>query len=194
MLILGSRLKNLPVMGLQTGGELAITKQAIIDPHNLGIVAYRVEGPLLGGAETYLRIEDSRELSDIGFIIDSIDDFVQASDVIKLQQIIKLHFHLDGIKVTDENKRAIGKVVDYTLEAGGFTIQQLTVKRPLMKRFNDTELLIHRSQITEITDDTIIIHSEAEMPEHTVTTTPGSYVNPFRKGNPAAESVDVVQR
>lgn len=194
MLILGSHLKNMSIMGLQTGSELAVTKQAVIDPHNLQIIAYRVEGPLLGGAEMYLRTDDTRELSDIGFIVDSIDDFVTRTDVIKLQEIIDLRFKLDGIKVTDERGSNIGKVTDYTLDVGSFTIQQLTVKRPLMKRFSDTELLIHRSQITEITDDTIIIHSETEMPEHTAVSTPGSYVNPFRKSNPAAESIDVSQR
>lgn len=194
MLILGSRLKNLSVMGLQTGSELAVTKQAVIDPRNLSIIAYRVEGPLLGGAESYLRVEDARELSDIGFIIDSIDDFVAPDDVIKLREVLDLNFRIDGIKVIDEKRHTIGKVVDYTLEAGGFTIQQLTVKRPLIKRFNDTELLIHRSQITEITDTTIIIHSETEMPEHTAVSTPGSYVNPFRKERPAAESIDLAQR
>lgn len=191
MLILGSNLKNLPVMGLQTGGELAITKQAVIDPRSLQIIAYRVEGPLLGGAETYLRTADSRELSDIGFIIDSIDDFVGPDDVIRLREIINLHFQIDGIKVLDENNRALGKVIDYTLDVGSFTIQQLTVRRPLMKRFSDTELLIHRSQITEITNSSIIIHSETEAPEHTATSTPGSYVNPFRKESPAAESIDL---
>lgn len=193
MLILGSRLRNIPVMGLQTGGELAIAKKALIDPRNLAILAYRLEGPLLGGTETYLRVEDTRELSDIGFIVDSIDDFVSPEDVIKLSQIIELRFNIDGIKVLDENRRSIGKVIDYTLETGGFTIQQLTVKRPLLKRFNDTELIIHRSQITEITDQAIIIHSETEMPEHTALTTPGSYVNPFRK-EPSTESFSAARR
>lgn len=194
MLILGSNLKNLPVMGLQTGGELAITKQPVISPYNLQIIAYHVEGPLLGHIDTYLRINDARELSDIGFIVDSIDDLVKLDDVIKLKEIISLGFQIDKIKVVDENSRAIGKVTDYTVDVSNFTIQQLTVKRPFMKRFSDTELLIHRSQITEITDDTIIIHSETEAPEHTAASTPGSYVNPFRKGSPAAESFDVSQR
>lgn len=194
MLILGSRLKNLPVMSLQTGGELAQTKQAIIDPRNLKIVAYQVEGPLLVDTNNYLRVEDSRELSDIGFIVDSQDDFVDAEDVIKLREIIELGFKLDGIKVIDERQRPIGKVIDYTLDVGNFVIQQLTLKRPLIKRLNDTELLIHRSQITDVTNDTIVIHSETEMPEHTALSTPGSYVNPFRKDQRAAESFDALER
>lgn len=194
MLILSSQLKNLPVMGLQTGSELAVVKQPIINPANLHITAYHVTGPLLGDNDMYLRTDDSRELSNIGFIVDSIDDFVAYSDVIKLRELIDLHFAIDGIKVVDERGRAIGKVIDYTIDVGSFTIQQLTVKRPLLKRLNDTELLIHRSQITNITDDAITIHSETEVPEHTVLSTPGSYVNPFRKENPAAESINLAQR
>lgn len=195
MLILGSNLKDTPVMSLQTGGELAVTKGAIIDPHNLKIVAYQVEGPLLGGKKTYLRTDDARELSDIGFIIDSIDDFVAYSDVIKLREIIDLHFYLDGIRVINENRQRIGKVTDYTIDVDNFTVQQLTVKRPLLSRFSDTELLVHRSQITDISNDAITIHSEAEIPEHTAITAPGSYVNPFRsQARGTTESIDTIQR
>lgn len=196
MLILGSNLKNLPVMSLQTGGQLALAREPVVNPNNLQVVAYRVEGPLLAGTQTYLRTDDARELSDIGFIIDSIDDFVAYADVIKLREVIDLHFQLDGIKVIDEHQHMLGRVSDYTIDISNFTIQQLTIKRPLLQRFHDTELLIHRSHITNITDDTIVIHSNTEMPEHTALSTPGSYVNPFRRPAPgaAAESIDAAQR
>jgi hypothetical protein len=67
-------------------------------------------------------------------------------------------------------------------------IQQWSVRRPLLKSLNDAELVIHRSQITEINRDAIVINAEAEIPEHTRVTTPGSYVNPFRKTEPAADA------
>lgn len=191
MLLLGSRLKNLPVMSLQTGGELARTVQPIIDPATLTIVAYTAEGPLLDVRPKLIRIADTRELSDIGLIIDSIDEFVSVDDVLKLKELYDIGFQLDGIKVVDEKRRHIGKVVDYSVDTTTFTVVQLTVKRPLLRRLNDTELLIHRSQIIELNDDTIVIHSEAMIPEHTRMSTPGAYVNPFRKDKPAAESIDI---
>lgn len=187
MLIVGSRLLRQPVMGLQTGSELARTTQPIIDPASLGIIAYKVSSPLRPG-DLYIRIEDIRELSNMGFIIDALDEFVQPNDVIKLDTIIDLEFLLIGMTVRDQKNRKIGRVIDYTVDLDSFIIQQLTIKRPIIKSFNDAELVVHRAQIVEINPDAIVINSEAEIPEHTRLTTPGSYVNPFRKPRTASDA------
>lgn len=190
MLIAGSRLLDLPVMSLQTGGEIARTSRAIIDPADLSLVAYELSGPLLSQAPSYIRIDDIRELSDIGFIVDSAEEFVATGDIIKLDETISYYFDVVGRTVTSEKKRKLGKVIDYTVEIATFTIQQLSVRRPLLKSINDTELLIHRSQIIEINDKSIVINETADIPEHTRVTTPGAYVNPFRGSRPAAETAD----
>ena len=190
MIILGSKLLNSPVMSLQTGGEVAKTKRAIINPGTLGIAAYEVDGPLLRSSEpTVVRLADVRELGDMGFIIDSIDELVHPSDVIKLKELYDMGFTLDGIAVLDERRKKIGKVIDYTVETGGFVVQQLTVRRPLLHSFNDTELVIHRSQIIEVSRNAIVVHSEAKIPEPARNEVSGAYVNPFRKSSPASESI-----
>ncbi|HSW92469.1 MAG TPA: PRC-barrel domain-containing protein [Patescibacteria group bacterium] len=191
MMLLGSTLTKAPVMGLQTGSEIAQTQSAIIDPATLTVIAYVVEGPLLEDGVWMLRIADVRELSDLGFIVDSTDEFIHPEDVLKINAVYKLNFPLLDMPVVDEKRSKLGKVVDFTLETGSFSIQQLTVRRPLLKSFNDTELLIHRSQIIEINDDAIVVHSEAKAPEPELHEVVGSYVNPFRKSDsPAPESSD----
>ena len=180
MLIAGSRLIDAPVMGLQTGGELARTKKAVIDPRTLEIVAYELTGSLLDTHPSVLRIVDVREFSEIGLIVDSSDEFVSPSDIIKLDEIFELNFTLIGMSVIDEKGRKLGKVDSYTIETGGFLIQQLGVKRPLLKSFNDTQLLIHRTQISEINNTAIVVNSEIKV-QPVLKTAPGSYQNPFRK-------------
>lgn len=189
MLVLGSKLSQQPIMSLQTGAAVGEISGTIIDPADLSIVAYEVKSALLPGVN-YMRIEDARELSDIGFIIDSIDELVQPGDVIKLDDIVNYHFHLRDMRVNDEKGRKLGKIIDYTVDVSTFTVQQLTVRRPILRSLSDTELVVHRSQIIEINNEAIVIHSEAKTPEHTRVTTPGSYVNPFRKTSPAADSRD----
>ena len=189
-MLLGSTLINAPVMSLQTGSELARTKMAIVDPANLAIIAYELNGPRLTMHPTLLRIADVRELSDLGMIVDSEDEFVTEHDVIKLDEIYKLKFDPINMLITDEKRRKLGHVIDYTLDVNGFIIQQLTVRRPLLRNLNDTELLIHRSQIIEINDKSIVVHSEAKIPEPERKDVVGSYINPFRKSESAAESID----
>jgi sporulation protein YlmC with PRC-barrel domain len=189
MLLAGSRLIDTPVLGLQTGSELARTTHPIIDPAKLEIIAYEINGPLLDLHPSLLRVADVREFSDIGIIVDSSDEFVSPSDIIKLGEIYNLHFDLIGKRVIDEKRRKLGKVSTYTIDTTGFLVQQLSVKRPLLKSLNDTELLIHRSQITEINDDAIVVHSQAKIPESAIPSVRAAYVNPFRK-SANAEQID----
>jgi hypothetical protein len=86
MLLPGSRLINTAIMGLQTGTSLAKTKNPIIDPANLKIVAYEVDGPLLSERPSFIRIADVRELSNVGMIIDSNDEFIGLDDVIQIKK------------------------------------------------------------------------------------------------------------
>lgn len=186
MLITGDRLLNTPVLGLRTGGELARTEEPIIDPSNLKILAYELSGPLLDTKPSLLSVVDIREISNIGLIVDSSDEFVAVDDIIKLKDIYELHFRLMGIAVIDEKHNKLGKVNGYTLSTADFIIQQLSIRRPFLKSLGDTELLVHRSQITEISNDVIVVRSDAEIPEPLLESVRTSYVNPFRS-KPAPE-------
>lgn len=191
MLVTGSQLLSTPVMSLQTGTELARTKSPIIDPRTLKIIAYELEGPLLDQNPSFLRIEDVRELGEIGMIIDSSDEFVGLDDVIKLKEVVDLNFSLIGLTVFDDKKHKLGKVDGYTVEMGSFVIQQLNVKRPILKSLGDTELLVHRSQIIEINDTSVIVKS-GKVNAEPIKSAVRTYVNPFRSGgSPQPETVKI---
>lgn len=191
MLVLGSRLTDTPVMSLQTGTRLARVQSPLIDPANLKIVAYEVDGPLLTEHPSFLRTDDIREMGAIGMIIDSTDELVGLHDVIKLEKLHKMQFQPVGMTVIDEHKHKLGKVEDFTLETGSFVIQQLNVKRGLLKGLTDTGILIHRSQILEINDRTIVVKGTAKkLPDPVLEATRSDYVNPFRAPAPQPEQAD----
>jgi uncharacterized protein YrrD len=194
MLVLGSRLNETPVMSLQTGARLAHTGTPLIDPANLKIVAFELEGPLLHEKPSFLRVADIREMSGVGMIIDSSDELIGLDDVIKIKSLYDLGFNLIGMNVIDEHKRKLGKVDNYTVETGSFVIQQLNVKRGILRGLTDTGILIHRTQISEINDNVIIVKSTAKklnVPEPVMETARREYVNPFRNQSPQPEQTDV---
>jgi uncharacterized protein YrrD len=193
MLISGPDLIDAPVLSLQTGSELARTENAVINPHNLSIVAFEVNGPTLDQYPSLLRTQDIRELGPIGMIIDSSDEFVQPEDVIKLNDIYQLHFNLIDKPVLDEKRNKLGKVLDYTIDSNSFVIQQINVKKPLMKSFNDGELLVHRSQVIEVTDTAIVIKSKAKASQP-LPKEGRNYANPFRQSSPQAEGIDIQKK
>ena len=192
MLIVGSDLIDTPVLSLQTGRELAKTVSEIINPHDLTVIAYEVDGPHLDHRPSFLRTQDIRELSPIGMIVDSSDEFLELDDIIKFKDIYELQFAIHGKHVLDEKRRKVGKAIDYTLEAESFVIQQISVKRPLLKSLNDSELLIHRSQIIEVTDDAIVIKAKADAHQK-LPKAAQNYVNPFRQ-SPQTETVHTTRK
>jgi len=195
MLLTGSQLIGTPIMSLQTGAELAKTKEAIINPADLKIVAYEVEGSNLDQEPSLLLVSDIREFGDIGMIIDSSDEFVGSDDVIKLKPLYALRFSVLNKQVVDEHHKKIGKVDDYTVDIDSFVIQQLNVRRPLLKSLNDTEFLVHRSQIVEINDDEIIIKSGEHKQPAKVVEKSRHYANPFRQTPaPQPETIETIQR
>lgn len=181
MLILGTRLLNTPVMSLQTGGRLGHTQKPIIDPSNLKITAFEVEGPLLSERPALLRVADIREMGRVGMIIDSNDEIIGVHDVIKIEQLYNLGFPLVNMPVIDDHKHRLGKVEDYTVDTDSFVIQQLTVKRGFFKGLTDTGLLIGRAQIIEINDNEIIVKSPSrKISDPVMQATRSEFVNPFR--------------
>ena len=192
MLLPSTRFIDTPVMSLQTGSELGRTIKPIINPRELSIVAFELHGINLDYDPSLLRINDIREIGPMGMIIDSSDELISVSDVIKIKEIYELNFELVGLKVIDDKKRNVGKVTGFTLDASGFFIQQLQVKRPLLKSFGDTEFLIHRSQVVKVTDDYLVVKSPDIRHKEAVAEPTGQmFENPFRKpAQPAPETID----
>jgi uncharacterized protein YrrD len=191
MLLPGTQLAGTPVMGLQTGTKLAQISTPLIDPANLAIVAYQVEGPLLSEHPSYLRIADVREIGQIGMIIDSADEFIGLDDVIKIKKLHDLHFKLIGLPVIDQTKHRLGKVEDYSIDADSFIIQQLHVKRSILQGFSETTALINRSQIIEINDEHIVVRTTAKKIEPVMEASRREYVNPFRSSSPQPDTTDL---
>jgi sporulation protein YlmC with PRC-barrel domain len=175
-------------MSLQTGKELAVTGAPVIDPKNLKLLAYTVDGPHLDHNPSFLRVNDIREIGQLGFIVDSSDEFVILDDIINDKKLYEDIFEILGKKVVDDTKKKLGKVESYIIDMDDFVIKQLLVKKPFLKSFNDDEFLISRSQIVEINDDMIIVRSTRTKLKEETKKEKGEYINPFRRATPQPES------
>jgi sporulation protein YlmC with PRC-barrel domain len=178
MLLPLERIVKTPVMSLQTGAQLAVVDRILIGPRDLLVVAYVLDGPSLVEHPSFLRPTDVRELSNLGFIVDSSDEFVGLDDVIKIQQVYEFEFELLHKPVIDDKRHRLGKVQSYNLDSASFSVQQLVVKRPLLKSINESELLIDRQQVLEISDERILVRSSAM--HSPIRQSLKEYANPFR--------------
>lgn len=183
MLISLAELTSIPVMSLQTGVEVAYTVGPIVDPSTLDILAYELDGESLDTTPAFLRVQDIRELSDLGFIIDSSDSLSDLDDFVTHADLYKNPVQIEGMRVLDDRNTPLGKVEAAIMDTQTFRIEQLQIKPPLFKRFMETNLLIGRAQIKEVTDDTIIVRS-ATLKDKAEAKTTRRAINPFRNTTP----------
>lgn len=159
MLLSTKELLDIPVMSLQTGTEIAATARPIIDTGTLHILAYELYGAQLTESPSFLRVEDIRELSDIGFIVDSSDALTVLDDVVIDLDEYKHPLELDGMRVIDNHGVRLGKVETAIMNTTTFSIEQLHVRQPLLKSFSETNLLISKSQVVDVTEDHIVVRA-----------------------------------
>lgn len=180
MLTLASRLIGAPVLSMQASGRVASIYAPIIDPDSLKIVAFFLAG--IRGPANILDAKSIREYSPYGAVVDSEDEFVERSDVIKIDKIIGLNFRLVGLKVETKKGSHLGKVSDFTVTSDNFSVQQIIVRRPLLKSFSDASLTIPRSEIVEVTDTKIIVKDEEKVIKARAEKEDfiPNFVNPFR--------------
>lgn len=192
MLVIGSTMIGNSVLSLHIGGPIGVTKSAVIDPENLNIIAYTVDGSVIKNDPeigNILDVKDVRELGPEGFIINSSDVLVNREDIVHLDEVMSLNFNLVGLKVVTKKGKKIGKIVDYTFDSNSFMVYQLIVQRPVgFAALNDPQLTINRSQIVEIDDYKVTIKHDKEEVKvvekkkkvEKEEFTP-NFVNPFRK-------------
>lgn len=193
MLVYNSRLIGTPVLSVQAGAPIAQISAAIVDPDNLKIIAFHLSGPLVeSNANNILGIPSIREYSNYGIVIDSIDELVSPDDVIKIKQILDLNFDLLSLKVETRKGSKLGQLIDFTVNSEDFLIQQIVVKRPIVKRLLDPELIISRKEIVEVTDYKIIIKDEEKVLKSRAEKEDfvPNFVNPFREAREAAAHVE----
>ena len=192
MLVMSSRFVGAPVLSVQAGGPIGKIAGIVVDPNDLKIIAFRLDGPMIDKQQNFLDVRSVREYSSYGFVIDDIDELVGPSDVIKISEILKLNFNLINLKVETKKGSKLGKVQDFTVTSEDFIIQQIIVKRPMIKSLNDPELTISRNEIVEITDYKVIVKDEEKVLKTKAEKEDfvPNFVNPFRNHEPGFAPAD----
>ena len=157
MLLAINRILGAPVMSLQTGQPLCKLASPIINPYNLRIVAFYVDGPRLDFSPAVVFTEDIREFGPMGAIVDSVDNIMSPEGMVRLNEVISYNFILNHLLVIDDQDHKLGRVAGYIVDPLNFEIQQLQVKPGFFKSFATTELPIHRNQIVKVEPDRITV-------------------------------------
>src|SRR3989344_8864529 len=156
MLRLSTSLINQPVLSLRTGGQVAITQRAIINPNNLKIEGFFCLDSI-EKKQLILLYQDMRDVIAKGIVVNDHEVLVGQEHLVRLKDIIAINFELFGKPVITVGKTKLGKVSEFAAETETMYVQKLYVSQSILKSLTGGSLSVDRSQITEITNKKIVI-------------------------------------
>lgn len=162
MLQLSGSLLNKSVLSLRTGGVIATTTEAIINPNNLKIEGFYCVDAFDRKKTLILLYQDIRDLIPQGFVVNDHDVLVTPEELVRLKDILDIRFTLIGKQLITVKKDKLGRVIDFAAEVETFYIQKLYASQSMLKSLTSGSLAIDRNQIVEITDKKIIIQDIAQ--------------------------------
>ena len=182
MLVSANRLIGTPILSMQSANSIGTIAAPIVDPDSFKIVAFYLDGPLIDRSANILDVKSIREYSRYGCVVDSIEELIGKDDVVKISKIIDLNFDLINLKVETKKGSKLGHVSDFTITSEDFMIQQIIVRRPLLKSFSDPELTLPRKEIVEVNDYKVIVKDEEKVIKKKAAHEDfiPNFVNPFR--------------
>ncbi len=156
MMRLSASIVTQDILSLRTGGKIGKTQSFVINPNNLKIEGWRITN-LYEKGDFILLSDAVREIISKGIIVDDHESLTAPEDLVRLKTVLDTEFELLGKKVITESKKNLGKVADFAIN-DNFMVQKLYVNQPILRGFNQEQLLIDRTNIIEITDTKIIIN------------------------------------
>jgi hypothetical protein len=150
-------LLNKSVLSLRTGTPIATITAPIINPNNLKIEGFYCQDRY-DRKQLVLLYQDIRDSLPQGYVVNDHDVLVEASELIRLKDVLELNFNLVGMQVETLSKQKVGKVSDYATEMETMFIQKIYVSQSILKSFTGGSLSIDRTQVNEITPRRIIIN------------------------------------
>jgi hypothetical protein len=157
MLQLSANLLNKSVLSLRSGTPIASITSAIINPHNLKIEGFYCQDRF-DKKELVLLYQDIRDLLPQGFVVNDHDVLVEADDLVRLKDVLKLRFELIGKPVETLTKEKVGRVSDFAAETETMFIQKIYVTQSILKSLTGGSLSVDRTQINEITPKKVVIN------------------------------------
>lgn len=158
MQVFASKLKQVPIIALSSGGQIGITQRPVIDPSSLKIMALVCNDNLI------LLAQDIRQYDAELILVNSEDDLTPSADIIRLQPLLEADFHLTGASVKTESGATLGRVSDYSFDVKALEIVQLYVRPPLPKSLLGQPLVIHRRQIVDVAPPVITVRDATAKP------------------------------
>lgn len=150
---------------------MATAISPVVNPNNLKIEGWYCHDGF-SKKQLILLGQDIRDIVPQGLVVNDHDVLAEPNDLIRLKDVLSLHFELVGKPVYTNNKSRLGKVDDFAVEVETLYIQKFYISQSLIKSFSGGGLSVDRSQIIEITDKKVVIQEPLKPTKAGIATAP----------------------
>lgn len=152
-LVLASSLKGLPIASIQDNAKVGAVKSALIDTKS-GNILGMVANQGLFTPPNFIAFNDIKSISRDGLVVQSKDDIVAISDVVKAKEVYDKGFPIIGLKVKTKSGKRLGRVTDLALSLEMGCIAQFYVSAFLSER------IINRTKVINITKKGVTVEDD----------------------------------
>lgn len=142
----------------ETGEELAVVYDLIIDPETGKLEAFWVNQGFFSGAEKILSLNDVIEWK-IKVYIQDTDVFINPAEILKIKEIIKKKIPIFMHKVKTLSGSKLGRVIDIFFDPITNKIIQIQIAKSLLG-LKYAKRLIPFSEIYQITREAVFLKDE----------------------------------
>lgn len=161
MLVFSSTLQDKPVGSIQAGHRIGTVQRAILDPHQLKVLAFGINSSI-DKNERILFVEDIVSFSLNGLIVQTNDQLMEPEGLVRFKEVEDLAFAITNKPVLEQDGSKIGIAASYVYDSDSFFIQKIHVKPIGLKSVKSSDRIVARSQIDSVTDTAIVIKSGSE--------------------------------
>lgn len=172
MLRLARQYLGRPVLSLHAGHAIARVSDLIVNPHSLSLAGFYC----LPTGETKIKIllpQNVREAARDGLVINHEEDLTDADELVRLEEVLKMKFRLEGKPVVTESKKRLGRVSDFVVDDLSWKIMKLHVQPPAWRAFFSNTLIIERAAVISVSQRSIVV-KDATVKAEKVETAPAT--------------------
>lgn len=116
MYIEAKKLINLPVAAMDTQSKIGEIRQILVDPENGRLLGFEVATGGILSPKKILATTDIRDWDPNGIVTASIDNLVNADEIVRIKQILDKKIFLLGMKAKTEAGKNLGAIEDLLID------------------------------------------------------------------------------
>jgi uncharacterized protein YrrD len=128
MFIEAKKLIGLPVAAEDTQSKVGEIRQIIVDPENGNLLGFIVSRGGIFSPKKVLSISDIRDWDPAGLVTGSIDNIVNAEEIVRVKEVINKKIFLLGMSAKTESGKGLGVVEDLLIDTDGQCVAKYYLK------------------------------------------------------------------